>query len=51
MFYPFAMVRGRAVARWRLVDGHVELDPFRRIPRAARAALEREGEDVVRFLG
>ena len=51
MFYPFAMVRGRAVAKWRLVDGQVELDPFRRISKADRAALERDGEDVVRFLG
>ena len=51
MFYPFAMVRGRAVARWRLVDGAVQLDPFRRISKADRAALERDGEDVVRFLG
>ncbi|HET8820805.1 MAG TPA: winged helix DNA-binding domain-containing protein [Thermoleophilaceae bacterium] len=51
MFYPFAMVRGRAVAKWRLADGQVELDPFRRISKADRAALERDGEDVVRFLG
>ena len=51
MFYPFAMVRGRAVARWRVVDGQVELDPFRRISKADRGALERDGEDVVRFLG
>jgi Winged helix DNA-binding domain len=51
MFYPFAMVRGRAVAKWRLAGGQVELDPFRRISKADRAALERDGEDVVRFLG
>jgi Winged helix DNA-binding domain len=51
MFYPFAMVRGRAVARWRLMDGKVELDPFRRISKADRAALASDGEDVVRFLG
>ncbi len=51
MFYPFAMVRGRAVASWRLADGEVELDPFRRIAKADREALERDAEDVVRFLG
>ena len=51
MFYPFAMVRGRAVARWRLVEGRVELDPFRRISKADRETLERDGDDVVRFLG
>jgi hypothetical protein len=51
MFYPFAMVRGRAVARWRLAADRLELDPFRRISKADRAALELDGEDVVRFLG
>jgi hypothetical protein len=51
MFYPFAMVRGRAVAKWRLAGGEVKLEPFRRISKADRAALERDGEDVVRFLG
>lgn len=51
MFYPFAMVRGRAVARWKLLDGALELDPFRRISKADRTALERDAEDVSRFLG
>jgi hypothetical protein len=51
MFYPFAMVRGRAVARWKLADGEVELEPFRRIAKADREALERDAEDVRRFLG
>jgi hypothetical protein len=51
MFYPFAMVGGRAVARWRLADGSLQLDPFRRISKAARSALERDAEDVRRFLG
>jgi hypothetical protein len=51
MFYPFAMVRGRAVARWKLTDGEVELGPFRRIAKADREALERDAADVRRFLG
>ena len=51
MFYPFAMVRGRAVARWKRPDGRLELDPFRRIAKADRAALDRDAEDVERFLG
>ena len=51
MFYPFAMVRGRAVARWKLRDDGVELEPFRGISKADRAALERDAEDVRRFLG
>jgi len=51
MFYPFAMVRGRAVARWKLTGGRLELDPFRRISKADRAALGEDAEDVKRFLG
>ena len=51
MFYPFAMVRGRAVARWKLRDDGLELEPFGRISRADRQALEGDAEDVRRFLG
>ena len=51
MFYPFAMVAGRAVARWRRVDGVLELEAFRRVARADREALERDARDVERFLG
>jgi hypothetical protein len=51
MFYPFAMVRGRAVARWKLADGELELDAFGRIARADREALRQDAADVERFLG
>ncbi len=51
MFYPFAMVRGRAVARWKLAGEELELAPFGRISRADREALERDADDVRRFLG
>jgi hypothetical protein len=51
MFYPFAMVRGKAVARWKLSGGELELHPFRRISTADREALERDAADVERFLG
>ena len=51
MFYPFAMVGGQAVARWKLTDGEVELDPFRRIAKADREPLERDAAAVLRFLG
>jgi hypothetical protein len=51
MFYPFAMVGGRAVARWRRANGALELEPFRRIAKADREALERDARDVERFLG
>jgi hypothetical protein len=51
MFYPFAMVAGRAVARWKLTDGGLELDAFRRIASADREALMQDAADVRRFLG
>lgn len=51
MFYPFAMVGGRAAARWKLADGRLQLDPFRRIAGRDREALERDAEAVEAFLG
>lgn len=51
LFRPFAMVAGRAAAGWSLVRGRVELAPFRPLRRTERAALDRDGRDVVRFLG
>ena len=51
MFRPFAMVKGRAVATWSMPKGEVALEPLARISKADRAALERDAEDVVRFLG
>jgi hypothetical protein len=50
LFDPFALVRGRAVARWKLTDGQVELEPFRRLSKADAAALEKDAADVERFL-
>jgi Winged helix DNA-binding domain len=50
LFDPFALVRGRAVARWKLVQGRVELEPFGRLAKVDRAALEAEAADVERFL-
>jgi hypothetical protein len=51
IFRPFALVGGRGVASWRISSGQVEIEPFERLSRAARAALELEAEDVARFLG
>jgi uncharacterized protein YcaQ len=51
MFRPFALVDGRAVAGWRLVSGRVMIEPFGRLARADRTALEADAEDVERFLG
>lgn len=50
LFKPFALVEGHAVATWRLTGGALVLEPFRRLHRDIRAALEADGEDVVRYL-
>jgi hypothetical protein len=50
LFRPFALVRGRAVATWRLQAGAVELEPFQRLPKGVTAALEADAQDVLRFL-
>ncbi len=50
IFRPFALVRGRAVAIWKISRGKVELDPFDRLARAEREALEADASDVERFL-
>ena len=51
IFRPLALVRGRAVATWTLRMGEVALEPLGRISKADRAALDRDAEDVKRFLG
>ncbi len=50
VFRPIALVRGRAVATWRLQRGALVLEPFGRIARRDGAALERDAGDVRRFL-
>lgn len=50
MFYPFALVCGRAAALWTLRDGTVAIDPFERITKKDMATLEADARDVVRFL-
>ena len=51
VFRPVALVGGRAVGTWRLTGGRVELEPFRRIAREERRALEADADAVERFLG
>jgi hypothetical protein len=51
VFRPFALVRGRAVATWRIIKREVVLEPFGRLSRADRAALESDACDVLRYLG
>ena len=50
IFRPFALVRGRAVATWRIAAGAVGLEPFARLTRRDAAALHADAADVVRFL-
>lgn len=51
LFRAFALVDGRAVATWSLAGGRIELEPFGRLSKATRAALDAEADDVLRFLG
>jgi hypothetical protein len=50
LFRPFALVRGRAVASWRLTAGKVTIEPFGRLARGDREALEAEADAVLRYL-
>jgi hypothetical protein len=50
LFRPFALVRGRAAASWSMPRGEVVIQPFGRLSKADAAALDRDAEDVVRFL-
>ena len=50
IFRPFALVRGRAVARWRLSGGKVTIEHLDEVKKKDAAALEKEAEAVKRFL-
>jgi hypothetical protein len=50
IFRPFALVRGRAVASWSMPRGEIVLEPFGHLGTADAAALDREAQDVRRFL-
>lgn len=51
VFRPFALVGGRAVARWRLSAGKLTIEPLQRIPKRDTAALDADAEAVLRYLG
>jgi hypothetical protein len=51
LFRPFALVRGRAVATWRLPGDEVEIEPFASLARGDAAALRADADDVLRYLG
>jgi len=50
LFRPFAMVKGRAVANWRLKGGKVSIEPLEPIAKKAAAALDADAKDVERFM-
>jgi hypothetical protein len=51
VFRPFALVRDRAAAIWKISRQKVELEPFGRLAPADRKALETDARDLTRFLG
>lgn len=50
IFRPFAMVRGRAVASWRLNRGKVTIEPLGSVTKRAMALLGADAADVERFV-
>jgi len=50
IFRPFAMVKGRAAANWKLDRGKVAIEPLAPISKPATAALEADAADVERFM-
>jgi Winged helix DNA-binding domain len=51
LFRPFALVRGRGAAVWRIDGGEVRIDAYAPLSPRARAALERDGRRALEFLG
>jgi DNA glycosylase AlkZ-like len=49
LFRAFALAHGRAVATWSLAGGTIQLEPFGRLTRDVREALDGDAQDVVRF--
>lgn len=50
VFRSFILLRGRAAGLWRISGGEVVLEPFEPWPAADRVVLERDAEDVRRYL-
>ena len=50
IFHPFAMVGGRAVAKWGWPGGKLKLEPLQRLPASVVKALEADADAVRRFL-
>lgn len=50
IFRPFALVKGRAAANWKLERGKVAIEPLGRVSKAAISELEADADDVERFI-
>ncbi|MET0304656.1 MAG: winged helix DNA-binding domain-containing protein [Solirubrobacterales bacterium] len=50
IFHPFAMVKGRAVAKWGLAGGKLTMEPLQPLPARAVKALDADAAAVTRFL-
>ena len=50
IFHPFAMAKGKAVAKWGFPAGEVKLQPLQPLPARTAAALEADAAAVTRFL-
>jgi hypothetical protein len=50
IFRPFALVKGRAAATWKLNSGKVKFEPLGKVSKAAGAALAADAADVERFM-
>jgi hypothetical protein len=50
LFRPFALVRGRAVATWRLPKGKVEIEHLETVTKKATKELEVDARDVEAYL-
>lgn len=51
IFRPFALVKGRAVATWRLAGGKVTIEQLQRVTKKDAATLEADAAQVLDFLG
>jgi len=50
IFRPFALVKGRAAANWKLERGKVAIEPLGRMSKRAMTSLEADAADVERFI-
>ncbi|MBS1843706.1 MAG: AlkZ family DNA glycosylase [Actinobacteria bacterium] len=50
VFYPFALVKGRAVARWRLPNGKVAIEHLENITKTTARRLEADAREVEEYL-